>query len=147
MEVKAKARNTKISPRKVRLVVDLVRGLKTVEAINQLTFLNKKAAKNVKKLVESCIANAKSNYELDASNLYIKEIRVDDGPTMKRWKPRAFGRAAPIRKRTSHISLILGEIKDSGEKKSKKQEIEAPVSLGKMMEQQVVKEENSKKKK
>lgn len=136
MEVKAKLKNLKMSPRKVRLVIDLVRGLKVDTAINQLKFLNKKAAKPIRKLIESSVANADNNFELKRDNLYIKEIKADDGPTMKRWKPRAYGKAGAIRKRTSCIDLILGEIKDSGVKKGKKQDIEAPVSLDKLMEQQ-----------
>ncbi len=144
MEIKAKVKNIKMSPRKVRLVVDLVRGLKVSNAVDQLMFLNKKAAKPTRKLIESCLANAIHNYELDKNNLYIKEIRVDDGPTMKRWKPRAFGRASAIRKRTSQINVILAELKDSGEKKAKVHEIDAPISLDQLSEQQKSTKEDKK---
>lgn len=130
MEVKAKAKYIKMSPRKVRLVADIARGLTVQDAVNQLRFTNKKAVLPVKKLIESACANAENNYELKQDNLFIKEIRVDEGATMKRWKPRARGRATPIRKRTSHINLILGELIDSGEVKSKKIKIDAPVKLG-----------------
>ena len=70
----------------------------------------------ISKLVKSAIANAVNNFDLSEDNLYIKEIKVDEGPTLKRWMPRAHGRATPLRKRTSHVYVTLGEIKDSGEK-------------------------------
>jgi len=130
MEVKAKAKHIKTSPRKIRLVIDAVRGLKTDKALDQLKFMNKLAATSISKLIKSGIANAVNNYELSEDNLYIKEIKADDGPTLKRWMPRAHGRATTIRKRTTHIDLTLGEIKDSGIKKSKTKKLEAPVKLG-----------------
>lgn len=130
MEIKANAKHVKMSPRKVRLVVDAIRGLGVEKAEDQLRFIKKLATKPVAKLIKSAIANAENNFELEKSNLYIKEIRVDDGPTAHRWMPRAYGRATPIRKRTSHISLILAEIKDSGNKVAKKQKVEAPIKLG-----------------
>ncbi len=129
MEVKASAKNIRISPRKVRLIVDLIRGAKTIDALNQLAFMNKKAKTVVEKLIKSAIANAMNTYDLSEDNLFIREIRVDEGATMKRWMPRARGRATPIRKRTSHIKLVLAEIVDSGKTKAKKLEIEAPISL------------------
>lgn len=130
MDIKAKAKFIKISPRKVRLVVGVVRGLDTVKALNQLKFINKKAGLPVAKLIESGIANAEHNYELDKNNLYIKEIAVDEGFKFKRWMPKAHGRATPLRKRTSHIRLTLSEIQDSGKKDPKKQKIEDPIKLG-----------------
>jgi len=130
MEIKAKAKHIKASPRKVRLVVDVIRGMRVDQALNQLTFVNKKATGSVEKLVKSAIANALNNFELKEDNLFVKEIRVDEGPTMKRWQPRARGRACPIRKRTSHINLVLGELVDSGELKVKKTKIAAPIKLG-----------------
>ncbi len=111
MEVRAIAKNLKISPKKARLVVDLVRGKTVNEAINQLLFLNKKAAGFVLKLINSAVANAEHNFNLDKNNLYIKVIKVDQGIMLKRWKPRAFGRAAPIRRRRSHITVVLDELK------------------------------------
>ncbi len=129
MEITAKAKFIRTSPRKTRLVVDLVRGMKVKDALDQLRFVNKKVGHDIKKLVESGIANATHNYELDKDNLFIKEIRVDEGPTLKRWMPRAHGRATTIRKRTSHILLKISEVKDSGDVKAKKQEVEAPVKL------------------
>lgn len=130
MEIKAKAKHIKASPRKVRLVVDVIRGLRVDQAIDQLTFVQKKATGSIEKLVKSAIANALNNFELKEDNLFVKEIRVDEGPTMKRWQPRARGRACPIRKRTSHVSIVLGELVDSGEAKAKKQKIDAPIKLG-----------------
>jgi large subunit ribosomal protein L22 len=129
MEIKAKAKNIKSSSRKMRLVIDVVRGMKIEAAVNQLQFMNKKAAKPVMKLVKSATANAVNNFELEESNLYIKTIRVDEGKTMKRWLPRARGRATPLRKRSCHIILLLDELVDSGKKGAKKQKIEAPIKL------------------
>lgn len=132
MEIKAKAKHIRISPRKVRLVADVIRGLNTNKALEQLKFVNKNATRPIEKLLRSAIANAVNNFELDENNLYIKEIKVDEGKTLKRWMPRAHGRATPIRKRTSHIDISLAEVKDSGKKTAKKQEIEAPVNLEEM---------------
>ncbi len=129
MEIKAKAKHIKMSPRKVRLVVDVARGKEVQAALEQLKFVNKLAVKPVVKLINSAVANAKHNFEIEPDNLYVKEIKVDEGPTLRRWMPRAFGRATPLRKRTSHINLILSEIKESGVKQAKKQKIEAPIKL------------------
>ena len=107
MEIKAKARYIKMSPKKIRLVIDVIRNMEVVDALAQLKFINKLATKPVDKLLNSAVANAKHNFDTEKDNLYIKEIRVDEGPTTKRWKPRAFGRASTIRKRSSHISIIL----------------------------------------
>ena len=131
MEVKAQVKYIKISPRKVRLVANVIRGLRLDKALDQLSFLNKKAVRPVEKLINSAAANAENNFELEKDNLFIKEIKVNEGPTLHRWKPRARGRATPIRKRTSHIYLALGELVESGKIKPKKQKIEAPVKLGK----------------
>ncbi|MBT5338266.1 50S ribosomal protein L22 [Candidatus Falkowbacteria bacterium] len=109
MQVKAKAKYIRISPRKARLVVDLVRGLDLQAALDKLAVTNKKAVRFVDKLLKSALANAEHNLELKKDNLYIKELKVDEGPTFYRWMPRAFGRATPLRKRTSMISVILDE--------------------------------------
>lgn len=130
MEVRAKAKYIKISPRKARLVVGVIRGLKVEEALDQLTHISKWAVRPLKKLLDSAIANGVNDFELKKENLYIKELKVDDGPTLHRWKPRARGRATPIRKRTSHVSIVLAELVDSGEKKSKQKKIEAPIKIG-----------------
>jgi len=108
--VKAKLNYVRISPRKVRLIADLVRGKSAEKAISQLSFLVKKSSKPIKKLLESAVANAKNNFKIDkTSNLYVKEIKVDEGPELKRYRARAFGRAAMVRKKTSHVSLVLAE--------------------------------------
>jgi len=98
-----------MSPRKVRLVVDLARGMNVEQAKIQLKFLNKKAARPILKLLNSAVANAKNNFKLDEKNLYISEIFVNEGPTLKRWRARAMGRSAQIRKRTSNIKIGLEE--------------------------------------
>jgi large subunit ribosomal protein L22 len=116
MDVHAYARNIRMSPRKVRLVVDLVRGLSVADADAQLGFFRKAAALPVRKLLQSATANATHNFQLDAGALRIKEIRVDGGPVLKRARPRAMGRSAPIRKRTSHISIVLSDGRASAEK-------------------------------
>lgn len=119
MEVKAKARYVRMSPRKVRLVIDVVRGMHVKEAQTQLQFMKKAAAEPVLKLLNSAVANATHNFDLNGDTLRIKAIAADGGPTLGRWRARAFGRAAPIRKRTSHISIVL-ESPEKKEEKSKK---------------------------
>ena len=109
MEVKARLRFARISPRKARLVADLVRGKRSEEALNILNFTKKAAAKIIIKLLKSAIANATQKKTIDIDRLYVKQIMVDQGPTMKRFQPRALGRATTIRKRTSHIHITLDE--------------------------------------
>ncbi len=111
-KVKATASTIRIAPRKVRLVVDLIRGKEVGEAISILRHTPKAASPVVEKLLNSAIANAEHNYELDAADLVISEVFVDEGPTMKRFRPRAQGRASGINKRTSHITLVLSEKKE-----------------------------------
>jgi large subunit ribosomal protein L22 len=118
MEVKAHARHLRMSSRKVRLVVDAVRGMPVEPALAQLTFMSRAAARPVKKLLESCIANAEHNFQLDREGLFIKAALVNQGPTLKRWRPRAMGSAAPILKRTCHITLVLES--KTGAKKAEK---------------------------
>ena len=110
MEVSAKVNYLRVSPRKVRLVTNMLKGLGAKEALLQLRFLPKRASHPLEKLLRSALANAKHNFDLDEKNLRVKTIRVDGGPVSKRFTPRAFGRASPIRKRTSHITLILDEL-------------------------------------
>jgi large subunit ribosomal protein L22 len=109
MEVKAVAKYIRISPQKARLVVDLVRGKKVEEAQRILAFTRKKAAGVVGKVLKSAIANATQNPNIDEKILYVKEIFVGQGPSLKRWRARAQGRAAQIKKRMSHITVILDE--------------------------------------
>jgi len=117
MEAKAKLGNLRIAPRKVRLVADLVRRKTVEEAQAVLSFTVKRAAPHLKKLLDSAVANAKNNLEMDPSNLYISKIIVDEGPKFKRWRARAMGRAGAIEKKTSHITIVLSEIKESVKKK------------------------------
>jgi large subunit ribosomal protein L22 len=105
----ARLRYLRIAPRKVRLVVDLIRGCAVEEALNILTFSEKRAAEPVAKLLKSAVANADNKGDVDLDKLFVKTVHVDEGPTWRRWLPRAMGRATRIRKRTSHVTLILGE--------------------------------------
>ena len=105
--VKAKLSNYKQSPRKVRLVADLIRGKKVERAIQELSFVNKKATRAIKKLLQSAVANAKHNKGLNEKDLVLKEIRVDNGPTMKRFRAGARGQAYGLKRRSSHIVVAL----------------------------------------
>lgn len=107
-EVKASAREIHISPRKVRLVVSLVKGLPALSAVTKLTFVTKKAAQPLTKLINSAVANAEHNFQIAPERLYIKELFVDGGRVSTRYQPRAQGRAFPVRRRTSNINLVLG---------------------------------------
>jgi len=109
MEVTATLKFVRGGPRKGRLVADLIRGKKSEEAMNILTFTKKAAAKTLIKVLKSAIANATQKKTIDVDRLYVKKITVDGGPTMKRFQPRALGRATTIRKRSSHITLVLDE--------------------------------------
>jgi len=109
MEAKAVLRGTRISPQKARLVADLVRGKDAGEAIIALRFMPKKAARIIRKLLESAVANASQNEAIDIDTLYVKKIFVDGGATLKRIRPRAMGRASRILKRSSHITIVLEE--------------------------------------
>ena len=109
MEVRAVSRYIRISPRKVRLVTELVKGKPVEEALTALKFVPKRAARLLSKTLRSALANAEQNPTIDIDTLYIKRVFVDGGPTMKRWRPRAMGRATRILKRSSHITVILEE--------------------------------------
>ncbi len=109
MEIRAKARFVRISPQKIRLIMGQVRGKKVEEALNLLSFAPQRGARILKKLLDSAVANAQQNADMDVDSLYIAKVYADEGPTLKRWRPRAQGRATRIRKRTSHLTVILGE--------------------------------------
>ncbi|MGG0824356.1 50S ribosomal protein L22 [Paenibacillus turicensis] len=109
MEAKAHARSIRIAPRKAKLVVDLIRGKQVGDAIAILRHTPKAASPIVEKLLNSAIANAEHNYSLDVNKLVVTEVFVNQGPTMKRFRPRAMGRASRINKRTSHITLVVSE--------------------------------------
>lgn len=117
MEITAYARHIRMSPRKIRLVIDTIRGKRVDFALAQLPFMKKAAALPVLKLVRSAVANAEHNKGLKQEGLYIKTITADGGPILYRSRARAFGRAAPIRKRSAHLSIVLSD--------------EAPVRKGK----------------
>lgn len=110
MESKASACYIRMTPRKVRMVVDMIRGKRVEEALNSLHFTQKKATKPVEKLLHSAVSNfmnLEKAANVDPEDLFVKSIWVDEGPTMRRFRPRAMGRAAIIRKRLCHINVII----------------------------------------
>lgn len=109
MEVKAIAKYIRVSPQKVRLMANAIKGKKVNEALNFLKFTPKRSARIIGKVLRSAIANAEQNPGIDVDTLYIKEIFVDQGPTLKRFRPKAMGRATRILKRSSHIKVVLSE--------------------------------------
>lgn len=109
METRAVAKFVRVSPQKVRLIMDEVRGKKVEDALNRLTFTPNKGAGILKKLISSAVANAEQNSGADVDKLYIAKIFADEGPTLKRFRPRAMGRATRILKRSSHLTVILDE--------------------------------------
>ncbi|PIE73969.1 MAG: 50S ribosomal protein L22 [Deltaproteobacteria bacterium] len=110
MESKAVGKHIRISPQKARLVADVVRGMGVDQAITTLRYMPKKGAVILQKIIESAVANATQDDATDMDNLYIKSIYVDGGPSLKRIRPRAQGRATRIIKRSSHITVILDEV-------------------------------------
>ncbi|EOD00995.1 50S ribosomal protein L22 [Caldisalinibacter kiritimatiensis] len=109
MEARAIAKYVRISPRKVKPVADLVRGKQVDEALAILKFTPRKGARVLEKVVKSAVANAENNFDMDRDNLYISEVYANQGPTLKRWRPRAQGRAYQILKRTSHVGVVVKE--------------------------------------
>lgn len=112
MEAKAIVKYVKISPRKVRQVVDLIRGKKLNEALAILRYTPQRASEAVTKVVKSAAANAENNLQMDRDELFVTSCYVDQGPTFKRFQPRAMGRADVLRKRTSHITVMVGDNKE-----------------------------------
>ncbi|MBM7623987.1 50S ribosomal protein L22 [Sporohalobacter salinus] len=112
MEAKAIAKEVRISPRKARLVIDLVRDKEIAKAFGILRNTPKKASEIIEKVLNSAVANAENNHNMIPDELYISEAYVDEGPTMKRFKPRAMGQATPVNKRTSHITIKVKEKKE-----------------------------------
>ncbi|PID74302.1 MAG: 50S ribosomal protein L22 [Desulfobacterales bacterium] len=110
MEARAVGRYIRISPQKARLVADVIRGMGADQAITTLRFMPKKGAVIIQKIIESAVANAVQDAAADIDNLYVKRITVDGGPSLKRIRPRAQGRATGIIKRTSHITVVLDEM-------------------------------------
>jgi len=109
METKAVAKYIRISPQKARLVADVVRGMDVETAIITLRFMPKKGAHILRKVIESAVANADQMETIDVDTLYVKSIEINGGPSLKRFRPRAMGRATGIIKRTSHITVIVDE--------------------------------------
>lgn len=105
--MKAEAKFVRISPRKVRLVMDQIRGKRVEEALGLLSFAPQKGARILKKVLDSAVANAEQRGGVDVDTLYVKRVYANEGPTLKRFRPRALGRATRIRKRTSHLTIIL----------------------------------------
>lgn len=109
MEVFAVAKYIRISPQKARLVADTIRGMNAEKALTALRFMPKKGAKIIKKVLESAVANANQSESIDVDTLYVKRILIDGGPMLKRFSPRAQGRATRILKRSSHITVVVDE--------------------------------------
>jgi ribosomal protein L22 len=110
--VRARARYVRVAPRKARLVADQVRGLHIEKALALLQFSPRGAAQDIQKLIESAAANAENNHDLVGDEMRVASITVDEGPTLRRFRPRALGRATPINKRTSHIAVALTPVED-----------------------------------
>jgi large subunit ribosomal protein L22 len=110
MKIRATAKFVRISPQKVRLLMDQIRGKRVEDALNSLSFTPKKGAHMLMKLINSAVANAEQNSGIDVDSLRISKVFADEGPTLKRWRPRARGRATRILKRTSHLTVVLDEI-------------------------------------
>lgn len=125
MEVKAQLNQLRMAPRKVRLVANLIKGLHVEDARIQLELMTKKSSDPMLKLLNSAVANAKNNHKLDENTLFVSKVMVNGGPTIKRWFPRAMGRAFPIKKRTCSIILVLSELEGEKPEKNKKAKKEA----------------------
>ena len=121
MKVTAKLKNLRIAPRKTKLVADLIKGLDTGDALDQLDMTVKRTSGHMKKLLLSAVSNAENNFGIDKDNLYVFDVVVGAGPTLKRWMPRAFGRASQILKRTSTITVVLEERIEGKGRKTKEQ--------------------------
>jgi large subunit ribosomal protein L22 len=121
--MKAFLKNYHQSPRKVRLVASLLKGKKVSEAMTELDFIPKRSSLPIKQLISSAVANAKNNFDVDKNDLYIKELRVDKGVVMRRMIPGARGRGYPLKRRSSHIAVLL-DIKGE-EKKGKKLKVKS----------------------
>lgn len=117
----AKLNNLRIAPRKSKLVADLIKGLDINEAFDQLDVYVKRSSPYLKKLLSSAVANGENDLGLDKNNLYVYDVKVNAGPVFKRWRPRAFGRAGKILKRTSKIEIILEERIEGKGRKTKEQ--------------------------
>lgn len=150
MKVTARLKNLRISPRKTRLATDLVKGRDVEDALVILNHTVKKTSVPLEKLLRSAIANAENNFGLDKDNIYIYDIQVGEGTTLKRWLPRAYGRATKLLKRSSNIYLVLEERIEGKNRKSKEQlrkEREAAKAATKKMEKETERQEQERQKK
>jgi large subunit ribosomal protein L22 len=145
MKVTAELNNLRISPRKVKLVADLIKGMDAVEAVSQLDVAIKKTSGYMQKLLLSAIANAENNFGLSKNNLYVLDAVVGAGPTLKRWMPKAYGRAGQILKRTSKVRIVLEERVEGKDRKSKEQMEKEKAERIKKATQELKKEEDRKK--
>ena len=115
MRVRAHARFIRQSPYKVRQVLDMIRGMPVEQAIATLDFANRRAVEPIRKTLDSAVANAEHNFALDTSELHVAEAYADEGPTLRRFRPRARGRATRIRKRTCHITIVVADHEEDEE--------------------------------
>ncbi|MEK7510481.1 MAG: 50S ribosomal protein L22 [Patescibacteria group bacterium] len=138
MKASATLRYIRIAPRKLRLIADLIRGKRAAHAQTILHFITKRGAKPIFKLLQSALASARTRFQLDPSSLYISRMLVDEGPKLKRFRPRARGKAYEIQKKTSHITIVLDEIEPGKTKKV------LPVQRQKVSEDQAIGEKKIK---
>jgi len=148
MQVKANLNNLRISPRKVRLIADLVRGLDVEDALNQIEASYKRGSLPMKKLIESAISNGENNLGINRSNMYVFSVLIDAGPSLKRWMPKAYGRASQIFKRTTQVEVTLEERVEGKGRKSqeeleelRKKRIEAKMKREKEIRKEVAEKE------
>ena len=143
MKVSAKLNNLRMPNRKVKLVADLIIGMDVTEALNQLEATVRKTSPFMIKLLQSAIANGENNFGIDRNNMYVFDVVVKEGITLKRWMPKAYGRATPIRKRSSHIEIVLEERVEGKGRKTKKEleaEKQARIEARKKMEKEAIAE-------
>lgn len=136
MEVRAHLRFLRIAPRKVRLVINLIRGLHVDQAVDQLAVLPKRSALPILKLLHSAIANAEHNFQLVRKDLRIKSIVANEGPRLKRYQPRAFGRAGEILKRMTHVTIVLEDLAKSVPKQHQPQKVTTTKAMSDMLKQE-----------
>ena len=126
--VRAQAKWVRTSARKARLVLDHIRGRTVPEARTILAFTSRAVATDIEKVLRSAVANAEANHGLDGDDLVVESAFADEGPTLKRWKPRARGRVNRIRKRTCHVTLVLAEVEEQAPRRRRRKQAEAPAS-------------------
>jgi ribosomal protein L22 len=128
MRVRAQAKWVRTSARKARVVLDHIRGRSVPEARTILAFTQRAAATDIEKVLRSAVANAEANHGLDGDDLVVESAYADEGPTLKRWKPRARGRVNRIRKRTCHVTLVLAEVPEQNTRRRPRKQAETPAA-------------------